>query len=102
MVETEGDTFPFGILKDASYEETRLQLEPGDKVVLYTDGIVEAMNEKEEIYGFERLQEVIKSSRAETSEALMNEIITGVQNFAGNTPQHDDLTDIVVSVGQDS
>jgi serine phosphatase RsbU (regulator of sigma subunit) len=102
LVETTGDTFPLGILEDASYEETLLQLEPGDKVVLYTDGIVEAMNEKEEMYGFERLQEVIKSSRAETSEKLMNEIITAVQDFAGNTPQHDDLTVIVVSVGKDS
>jgi sigma-B regulation protein RsbU (phosphoserine phosphatase) len=98
LVETLGDTFPLGILEDASYEETRLQLEPGDKVVFYTDGIVEAMNKKEEIYGFERLQEVIKTSKASEAEALMNDIITSVSNFTGNAPQHDDLTLIIVSV----
>jgi sigma-B regulation protein RsbU (phosphoserine phosphatase) len=100
LVATEGDTFPLGILEDVNYEETRLQLQPGDKVVFYTDGIVEAMNEQEEIYGFERLQEVIKSSQADTSEALMNEVITSVQEFAGKAPQHDDITVIVVSVAK--
>ena len=100
LVETEGDTFPLGILEDANYEETRLQLQPGDKVVFYTDGIVEAMNGKEEIYGFERLQEVIKSSRVDTAEALMNEVIASVDAFAGGAPQHDDITVIVVSVAK--
>ena len=100
LLETEGDTFPLGILEDADYEETRLQLQPGDKVVFYTDGIVEAMNEKKEIYGFERLQEVIKSSRVDTAEALMNEVIASVDEFAGRAPQHDDITVIVVSVAK--
>jgi sigma-B regulation protein RsbU (phosphoserine phosphatase) len=98
LVETEGDTFPLGILEDANYEETRMQLQTGDKVVFYTDGIVEAMNEQEEIYGFERLQEVIKSSRVDTAEALMNEVIASVDEFAGRAPQHDDITVIVVRV----
>jgi sigma-B regulation protein RsbU (phosphoserine phosphatase) len=100
LVETEGDTFPLGILEDANYEETRLQLQSGDKVVFYTDGIVEAMNEQEEIYGFERLQEVIRSSRVDTAEKLMNEVIKSVDAFTGSAPQHDDITVIVVSVAK--
>ena len=100
LVETQGDTFPLGILEEANYEETRLQLQPGDKVVFYTDGIVEAMNEQDEIFGFDRLQEVIKTSHAETSELLMNEIMTSVKNFTGDAPQHDDLTVIVVKVAE--
>ncbi len=97
LVETVGDTFPLGILDDVNYEETQLQLEPGDKVVYYTDGIVEAMNKHEDMYGFERLHEVVKSSPAETAEALMNDIIRSVSDFTGAAPQHDDLTIIVVS-----
>lgn len=97
LVETVGDTFPLGILDDVNYEETQLQMAPGDKVVYYTDGIVEAMNKNEEMYGFERLQEVVKSSPAETAEALMNDIISSVSDFTGAAPQHDDLTIIVVS-----
>jgi sigma-B regulation protein RsbU (phosphoserine phosphatase) len=100
LVETKGDTFPLGILEDANYEETRRQLEPGDKVIFYTDGIVEAMNTQEEMFGFERLQEVIKTSKADTAEALMNDIIAIVHDFAGDAPQHDDLTVIVVSVAE--
>jgi len=97
LVETIGDTFPLGILEDASYEETRMQLEPGDNLVFYTDGIVEAMNKRRKIYGFEKLQEVIKTSKADTAEALMNDIIKSVSAFTGDAPQHDDLTIIVVS-----
>jgi serine phosphatase RsbU (regulator of sigma subunit) len=97
LVETVGDTFPLGILDDVNYEETQLQMEPGDKVVYYTDGIVEAMNKHEDMYGFERLHEVVKSSPAETAEALMNDIIRSVSDFTGAAPQHDDLTIIVVS-----
>ena len=44
LVETEGDTFPLGILEDVEYVDTRVTLKPGDTVVFYTDGIVEAMN----------------------------------------------------------
>jgi serine phosphatase RsbU (regulator of sigma subunit) len=55
------------------------------------------MNKREEMYGFDRLQEVIKSSPAETAEALMNDIISDVSDFTGDAPQHDDLTIIVVS-----
>jgi serine phosphatase RsbU (regulator of sigma subunit) len=96
LVETLGDTFPLGILDDASYEETRLKLESGDNVVLYTDGIVEAMNAQQEIFGFERLLEVVKTSQAPTAESLLKEILAKVNEFAGEAEQHDDLTAIVI------
>jgi sigma-B regulation protein RsbU (phosphoserine phosphatase) len=98
LVETKGDTFPLGILDDAKYEETRLQLETGDKVVFYTDGIVEAMNAQEEMFGFERLLEVVQKSRSSAATDILNEIIESVKDFTGSAPQHDDLTAIVVSV----
>jgi len=98
LVETKGDTFPLGILEDVGYEETRLELAPGDKVVLYTDGIVEAMNEQEEMYGFDRLLEVVQGAKSMTAELLLKEIIDKVNAFAGGAAQHDDLTIIVISV----
>ena len=97
LVETVGDTFPLGILDEANYEETQLQMQPGDKVVYYTDGIVEAMNKNEDMYGFDRLNDVVKASPAENAEDLMNDIIKDVSDFTGAAPQHDDLTIIVVS-----
>ncbi len=100
LVETVGDTFPLGILDEPEYEETRLSIAPGDKLVFYTDGIVEAMNKRGEMYGFDRLNEVVIASPAESAEDLMKDIIRDVSDFTGATPQHDDSTIIVVCANQ--
>jgi sigma-B regulation protein RsbU (phosphoserine phosphatase) len=102
LVETEGDTFPLGILDDANYEETNLQLMPGDKIVFYTDGIVEAMDPQEEMFGFERLLEVVQSSQTFSADELLQEIMDKVGECTGNAPQHDDLTVIVLNVANSS
>jgi sigma-B regulation protein RsbU (phosphoserine phosphatase) len=98
LVETQGDTFPLGILEEADYRETTLKLERGDIVVFYTDGIVEAMNEDEEIFGFERLLEVVRSAGDKGADELLKEILDRVNAFVVNAPQHDDLTVIVLNV----
>jgi serine phosphatase RsbU (regulator of sigma subunit) len=96
LLETEGDAFPLGILEEAQYEETHLKLTTGDKVILYTDGVVEAMNQDKEIFGFDRLLYVAKNSQKLTAEALLEEIKNNVDEFAGGAPQHDDITIIVI------
>ena len=96
LVQTKGDSFPLGILEDVGYEETRLKLETGDKVVLYTDGVVEAMNTSEEMFGFDRLCEVIKDTETLTAQSLLEEIRNKVNDFTSGAPQHDDITIIVV------
>lgn len=98
LLETEGDTFPLGILDEAEYKETQLQLNHGDRVVFYTDGIVEAMNKEQEIFGFERLLDLIKGAGLLEAQALLKEIMRQVNEFVGGAPQSDDLTVIVVSV----
>jgi sigma-B regulation protein RsbU (phosphoserine phosphatase) len=98
LVETVGDNFPLGILDEADYQETRIQLEPGDRVIFSTDGIVEAMNGKKEILGFERLLEMIKETKSGDADSLMKEILERVDKFAEGSPQSDDLTLIVISV----
>jgi serine phosphatase RsbU (regulator of sigma subunit) len=96
LVETQGDRFPLGILDVADYQETRLQLEPGDTLILYTDGIVEAMNEQEELFGFDRLLTVIQELTATEPAAILDEIMARVNAFVGRASQHDDLTVIVI------
>jgi sigma-B regulation protein RsbU (phosphoserine phosphatase) len=98
LVETEGDTIPLGILEDANYQETEIQLSPGDRLLFYTDGIVEAMNKQEEIFGFERLLDVVQRSKSMDADSLLKEILNKVNEFTGDASQHDDLTVIVVSV----
>jgi sigma-B regulation protein RsbU (phosphoserine phosphatase) len=98
LLQTEGDTFPLGILPDADYEDTKISLKPGDKVVFYTDGIVEAMNAKEELYGFERLLKVVEDAGSLPAEDLLTQVKKDVNTFVGEAPQHDDLTVIVLGV----
>jgi serine phosphatase RsbU (regulator of sigma subunit)/CHASE2 domain-containing sensor protein len=98
LVETEGDTFPLGILDNANYQETEIQLAPGDRLLFYTDGIVESMNEKEEIFGFQRLLDVVREIKSRDADSLLKEILAEVNAFIGNASPHDDLTAIVVSV----
>ncbi len=97
LVETKGDTFPLGILEEVDYQETHLALAPGDRVVFYTDGIVEAMSPQGEMFGFDRLLDVVRGAGAMTAETLKQEIIDRVNVFAAGAPQHDDLTVIVLS-----
>ena len=98
LIETVGDTFPIGILEEVEYEETQLKLAKGDMLIFYTDGIVEAMNKHEEIFGFERLIELVQEENSLTADALMKKILYRANEFVGEAAQHDDLTVIVVRV----
>lgn len=99
FVEFKGDTFPLGILDEVDYQETQLRLSPGDKVVFFTDGIVEAMNDKQELFGFERFLELLQGTHSLSADALLKMIMARVEEFAGGAPQHDDLTVIILGVG---
>ena len=96
LVDTEGDKFPLGILEDSQYLDKKLLLNKGDTMILYTDGIVEAMNEKEEIYGFERLMNTVKEGGGLECDQLLNKLMADVNSFVGTAEQHDDLTIMVV------
>lgn len=97
-VNTEGNRFPLGIVKDCHYEETRVSLKHGDVLVFSTDGIVEAVNAKGELYGFERFLTSIEEGDALGAHELLEKIINDVTLYAGNVEQHDDLTAVVVKV----
>jgi len=98
LLETKGDKFPLGILDEADYQETQIALKPGDKVIFYTDGIVEAMNERGEILGFDRVLEIVQKEKASSADVLLHKILEQVKEFAGSAIQHDDMTVISVSV----
>ncbi|MHC1744617.1 MAG: SpoIIE family protein phosphatase [Syntrophobacteraceae bacterium] len=97
-IDTEGDKFPLGILRECDYEETSVPLKRGDTVVFYTDGVVEAMDEAEELYGFERLLASIQEGSALGADALLEKVMEDVTDFVGGVEQHDDLTLVVVKV----
>lgn len=76
-----------------------IQLEPGDKLVLYSDGITEAMNRDREEYGEERLIALTARSAFLGAEQLRDAILTDVSGFLGNVSPQDDQTLVVVQVG---
>jgi len=77
---------PVGLLPDATYEAGKLQLKPGDRFIIVTDGVTEAENARGDFYDNERLEDVAGKSSG------MEEIFTSVSNFCGGTPLNDDCT----------
>jgi sigma-B regulation protein RsbU (phosphoserine phosphatase) len=98
LIETEGDAFPLGIVEFAEYEETKLHLESGDLLIFYTDGVVEAMNKKGKMYGFDRFLEVIKENRGLDANTFLQKLIDDINSFVGKAEQHDDLTIVIIMV----
>jgi sigma-B regulation protein RsbU (phosphoserine phosphatase) len=87
-----------GKVFDAVLEEEEMKMLPGDVLVFYTDGFTEAMNTQKEEYGESRLVETIARHRDKSAEGIIHGVCGEVEDFIGGTPQHDDMTIVVVKV----
>jgi sigma-B regulation protein RsbU (phosphoserine phosphatase) len=85
-----------GAMKGLKMNEKTIDLQNGDLLVLYTDGITEAINQQEDQFGEERLIELLKENQELSSGDLKNLIIDQVYDFASGTPQADDITLMVL------
>lgn len=92
---TEGG-LPLGILSDAIYGSGSVVLRPGDWLVIFTDGLVEALNYREEEYGETRMLEVLKAGAAGSPAEMLQRMMADLDLFVGTTPQHDDVTCMLV------
>jgi serine phosphatase RsbU (regulator of sigma subunit) len=81
-----------GVMPGIDYPNHTLQLLPGDRLVLYTDGVTEAFSAADEAYGTERLIAEVKAHGDESAAALVERICRSVTVFAGTAPQSDDIT----------
>jgi serine phosphatase RsbU (regulator of sigma subunit)/HAMP domain-containing protein len=79
-------------------DEIKLSLSSGDTIVLYTDGISEAMNNKKEEFGEDRLCDVLSTLNGHTPKEMQTSILNHVKNFTQNAPQHDDITMVLLKV----
>jgi sigma-B regulation protein RsbU (phosphoserine phosphatase) len=77
-------------------EERAVQMEAGDAVVLYSDGVSEAEDGKGESFGIERLQAIVAHHGCGSAGELMDKIISEVESFSRGFPQHDDITLVVL------
>ena len=85
-----------GVMAGLAYRQSVATLAPGDIAVLYTDGVTEAMNANDEEFGVERLQAVFEERQPDSARAVSEAIFDAVHEFAGNTPQSDDITCLIV------
>lgn len=83
---------PFGIQPDVKYELATVTLAPGDWLVIFTDGLVEAENTRQEEYGEPRLLTAIDAGKTVEPAEMLKRLMAEVDLFVGNTPQHDDVT----------
>jgi len=91
----EGGGFPLGAMDDTVYETGAIRLESGDVLVIFSDGIIEAMNANKDLYGTERLLKTIARPAANAEEIMAN-VLDDVGEFVGDTPQSDDLTMVCI------
>jgi sigma-B regulation protein RsbU (phosphoserine phosphatase) len=89
---------PLGVLTAAQYPQGEAALQPGDLLVVFTDGVVEAENEREEEYGEPRLLDLVSRIPRRTAAEALRTVLSSVDEFVGRTRQHDDITSLVLLV----
>src|SRR3984957_4307250 len=87
---------PLGIQPEAKYESASVALAPGDWLIIFTDGLVEAENANQDEYGEGRLLNAIAAGAAGTPQEMLNRLMAELDLFVGDTPQHDDVTCLLV------
>jgi sigma-B regulation protein RsbU (phosphoserine phosphatase) len=87
---------PLGIQQEAKYESANITLAPGDWLIIFTDGLVEAENARQEEYGEPRVLSTINTAAANTPSELLQRLMAELDLFVGTTPQHDDVTCLLI------
>ncbi|UCC62804.1 MAG: SpoIIE family protein phosphatase [Anaerolineae bacterium] len=87
-----GTGMALGVIQDMTWRQDTVQLAPGDLLLLYTDGITEAQDQKGEFFGETRLLEVAQANLGRSAQGVQDALIAEVHEFVGRAPQFDDIT----------
>jgi len=87
---------PLGIQEEGRFTEARVEMRKGDALLLYTDGLVDAIDRKDDFYGWDRLKNVLRKSGGQGATQIVESIESDVNAFTAGTPPFDDLTMVVV------
>lgn len=97
VIEIENSDLPLGSMKKVVYESSTIELNDGDTLIFHTDGLIEALNAEEEMYGTERFKELVSQMPDNFStEEIIQHIVDDVHKFVGDAEQYDDLTIVVI------
>ena len=97
-VEAGGLPLGVGLGSRFGYQEVSLNIAKGDLIVLTSDGVVEATNAANEMFSFERLEEVVAAGPTTSAQAMLDHLCAEIDSFVGNTEPHDDVTIVVVRI----
>jgi sigma-B regulation protein RsbU (phosphoserine phosphatase) len=89
-------SFPIGLIPETNYVTSRAELQPNDTLVLFSDGVTEAMNPDEQMFGVSRLCEVLAGQQNASLDHLQKAILESVQNFTRGASQGDDVTLLLI------
>jgi serine phosphatase RsbU (regulator of sigma subunit)/ligand-binding sensor domain-containing protein len=100
IAELQAEAYPLGVRPDTEYPAVEAQLEPGDRIIFCSDGIVEAENADGQLFGFERTADTILRGckKGLNAEDLLAQIVDEVKAFSGEVPQGDDQTIVVLQI----
>lgn len=96
MIELGNAGIALSLIEQFEYPEDTINIERGDMLVIYSDGITEAINESNEEYGEERFRELACSFREKSANNMVDEIVKEVSLFTGTQPQFDDITLMII------
>jgi sigma-B regulation protein RsbU (phosphoserine phosphatase) len=86
---------PLGILSECAYDSAEMDLSRGDTLLIFTDGVVEAENDRSDEYGEDRLISVFNANAGLSADEIIQAIMRDVLAFTGTAPQHDDITCLI-------
>jgi hypothetical protein len=89
--------FPLGVRRRDPFKEITVQFEPGDRLILYSDGLIEAVDDDGEPFGFARFEKVLRDTGVQSANDIKRAILDSVKRFTRNRPPEDDQTLVVVS-----
>jgi sigma-B regulation protein RsbU (phosphoserine phosphatase) len=92
----EATAVPFGISPSTEYEFKSVAIGPGDALIVFSDGVVEAVNNREEEYGEHRFRDVLVRLRGTDAQNLLEAVFFDVDRYVGQARQHDDITCLVL------
>jgi sigma-B regulation protein RsbU (phosphoserine phosphatase) len=87
---------PLGLRANSTYETGRLNLASGGAIYLYTDGVTEAANRKNELFTEERLEAVLREAGSRQTGAIVEAVADAVRSFADGAAQSDDITALAI------
>ena len=83
---------PLGVFEDAKFGERKLQLKPGETLLVYTDGVTEAMNQAKDLFGEDRLEKAVTGVVDLSPEKIAERVIEQVEGFVLEAERSDDIT----------